>query len=141
MLGDPMASLRVARLFGCPHRLPSRPDHCAGPILQSEKRVVSILVARADIAITRAACAAGQQVAGPQLHSRHTDVFYVLEGELTFEIGGERRIITVSAGGYVGVPPEVAHSPGSRCTELALSRFLPQGCAVAVCFGIAGQRA
>ena len=80
------------------------------PILQSEKRDISILVAGADVTITRATYAAGQQVAGPHVHSRHTDAFYVLEGELTFEIGRERRTITVSPGGYVAVPPRVAHS-------------------------------
>jgi quercetin dioxygenase-like cupin family protein len=80
------------------------------PILQSEKRDISILVAREDITITRAAYDAGQQVAGPDVHHQHTDAFYVLEGELTFEIGRQRRTITVSPGGYVAVPPGVAHS-------------------------------
>jgi len=80
------------------------------PILQSEKHAVSILVARPDVTITRAAYAAGQQVAGPHVHSRHTDAFYVLEGELTFQIGRERRTIMVSPGGYVAVPPGVAHA-------------------------------
>jgi|SRR3954447_12945296 quercetin dioxygenase-like cupin family protein len=80
------------------------------PIVQSEKRDVSILVAGDDVTITRATYAAGQQVAGPHVHGRHTDAFYVLEGELTFEMGRERRTITVSPGGYVAVPPGVAHS-------------------------------
>jgi quercetin dioxygenase-like cupin family protein len=80
------------------------------PILQSEKRDISILVAHEDVTITRARYAAGQQVAGPHVHHQHTDAFYVIEGELTFEIGRERRTITVSPGGYVAVPPGVAHS-------------------------------
>jgi|tagenome__1003787_1003787.scaffolds.fasta_scaffold20983129_3 mannose-6-phosphate isomerase-like protein (cupin superfamily) len=80
------------------------------PILQSEERAVSIVVARGDITITRAAYAAGQEVAGPHMHSRHTDAFYVLKGELSFEIGRERRTVTISPGGYVAVPPGVAHS-------------------------------
>jgi quercetin dioxygenase-like cupin family protein len=80
------------------------------PILQSEKRDISILVAREDVTITRARYATGQQVAGPHVHHQHTDAFYVIEGELTFEIGHERRTITVSPGGYVAVPPGAAHS-------------------------------
>jgi quercetin dioxygenase-like cupin family protein len=80
------------------------------PILQSEKRDISILVAQEDVTITRGRYAAGQQVAGPHVHHQHTDAFYVIEGELTFEIGRERRTITVSPGGYVAVPPGVAHS-------------------------------
>ena len=30
-------------------------------------------------------------MAGPHVHTQHTDAFYVLEGELTFEIGRECR--------------------------------------------------
>ena len=44
------------------------------------------------------------------MHHEHTDAFYVLEGELTFEIGSEPETITVSSGGFVAAPPEVAHS-------------------------------
>ena len=79
-------------------------------ILRREKREISILVAREDVTITHARYAAGEQVAGPHVHHEHTDAFYVLEGELTFEIGREAETITVSAGGFVAVPPGVAHS-------------------------------
>ena len=44
------------------------------------------------------------------MHGEHTDAFYVLDGELTFEIGCEATTITVSSGGFVAVPPGVAHS-------------------------------
>ena len=70
-------------------------------ILRREKREISILVAREELAITHARYAAGEQVAGPHVHHEHTDAFYVLEGELTFEIGREAETITVSAGGFV----------------------------------------
>ncbi len=79
-------------------------------ILQREKREISILVAREEVTITHARYAAGEQVAAPHVHHEHTDAFYVLEGELTFEIGREPETITVSSGGFVAVPPEVAHS-------------------------------
>ena len=49
-------------------------------------------------------------MAGPNVHREHTDAFYVLEGELTFEIGREAEPVTVSASGFVAVPPHVAHS-------------------------------
>jgi mannose-6-phosphate isomerase-like protein (cupin superfamily) len=47
---------------------------------------------------------------GPVLHrhARMTDVFYVLEGELTFDLGGKRRV--VGPGGFVLVPPGIAHT-------------------------------
>jgi mannose-6-phosphate isomerase-like protein (cupin superfamily) len=41
-------------------------------------------------------------------HARMTDVFYVLEGELAFDVEGERRV--VGPGGFVLVPPGVVHT-------------------------------
>jgi mannose-6-phosphate isomerase-like protein (cupin superfamily) len=79
-------------------------------LLRTAEREGSILLARKQITITHARWAAGQQVAGPHIHHQHTDAFYVLEGELTFEIGRETKTITVSAGGFLAAPPEVAHS-------------------------------
>ena len=79
-------------------------------ILRHEKREISILVASEEVTITHAWCSAGEQVAGPHVHHEHTDAFYVLEGELTFEIGREAETITVSSGGFVAAPPQVAHS-------------------------------
>ncbi len=79
-------------------------------ILRREQREISILVASEEVTITHARYAAGEQVAGPHVHHEHTDAFYVLEGELTFEIGREAETITVSSGGFVAAPPEVAHS-------------------------------
>jgi quercetin dioxygenase-like cupin family protein len=80
------------------------------PLLRTAERAGSILLARKKITITHARYAAGQQVAGPHIHHQHTDAFYVLEGELTFEIGREAETITVAAGGFLAAPPEVAHS-------------------------------
>jgi quercetin dioxygenase-like cupin family protein len=79
-------------------------------ILRRENREISILVATDEVTITEAWCSAGEQVAGRHVHHEHTDAFYVLEGELTFEIGREARTIRVSSGGFVAAPPEVAHS-------------------------------
>ena len=79
-------------------------------ILRHEEREISLLVARDDVSITHAQYSAGEQVAAPHVHHEHTDAFYVLEGELTFEIGREPETITVSSGGFVAAPPGVAHS-------------------------------
>jgi quercetin dioxygenase-like cupin family protein len=87
------------------------------PIVRSEEREISILVAREELTIAYARYSADKRVAGPHVHHEHTDAFYVLEGELTFELGHEAETITVTAGGFVAVPPEVAHSfrtDGSR---------------------------
>jgi quercetin dioxygenase-like cupin family protein len=80
------------------------------PILHHETRQISMLVAREDVTITHARYAAGQPVAGPHVHHEHTDAFYVLEGELTFQLGREAKTVTVPAGGFVAAPPGLAHS-------------------------------
>lgn len=78
-------------------------------ILRSGSREISLLVAREDLSLTYAGRAAGERVTDPRVH-RHTEAFYVLEGELAFEVGAERETITIGAGGFVAVPPGVAHS-------------------------------
>lgn len=79
-------------------------------IIRREKREIDILVASEGVTFTHARCPAGEQIAGPQGHHEHTDAFYVLEGELTFEIGREAKTNTVSSVGFVAAPPEAAHS-------------------------------
>jgi mannose-6-phosphate isomerase-like protein (cupin superfamily) len=79
-------------------------------LVTSPAREASILVARRDLTIIQARYAAGEPVAGPHVHYRHTDAFYVLEGELIFEIGREAQTIHVSAGGFLAAPPGLAHS-------------------------------
>jgi thiamine-phosphate pyrophosphorylase len=44
---------------------------------------------------------------GPHVHRVHTDVFYVLEGELEFRLGDET--VRVPAGSCVAAPPGVVH--------------------------------
>jgi mannose-6-phosphate isomerase-like protein (cupin superfamily) len=58
--------------------------------------------------------------ASPHYHKRHADSFYVLEGELEFQVGGET--VRAPAGTSVVVPPGVVHAftnPG-----LGRARFL-----------------
>ena len=63
-------------------------------ILRTAQREIRILVASYDDAtITEATYAAGERIAAPHVHDEHTDVFYVLDGELTFEIGREATTI------------------------------------------------
>src|SRR5262249_2402339 len=71
------------------------------PILQSDEREIRLLVADQNLSVTEACYPAGEQVAGRHVHARHTDAFYVLEGELTFEIGPESETVTLGAGGFV----------------------------------------
>jgi mannose-6-phosphate isomerase-like protein (cupin superfamily) len=79
-------------------------------IVRGDDREISILVAHEDLTIMHSRFPAGERVAGLHVHHEHTDAFYVLEGELTFEVGREEREITVSSGGFIAAPPLVAHA-------------------------------
>jgi quercetin dioxygenase-like cupin family protein len=43
------------------------------------------------------------------VHRHHTDMFYVLDGELSVRLGPEDRVVTVPAGTLARVPPLVVH--------------------------------
>lgn len=91
-------------------------------LVESPTRQGSIAIAREDLTITHSRYAAGEHVAGRHVHHRHVDAFYVLEGELIFEIGPEAEPVTVSAGGFVAAPPGLAH--GFRVAESGPARWL-----------------
>ena len=88
------------------------------PILRCDSREISLLVADESLSLTCASRAAGERVTDPHVH-QHTEAFYVLEGELTFEVGAERETITIGAGGFVAAPPGVAHAYGTAGTRPA----------------------
>ncbi len=73
---------------------------------------ISLLVADENLSVTSAGRAARERVAAPHVHG-HTEAFYVLEGELAFQVGAERETITLGAGGFVAVPQGVVHSYGT----------------------------
>ena len=56
----------------------------------------------------------------PHVHRRLHDMFYVLEGALTLQIGDET--VELTPGGFACIPPGVVHSFGNR-TEAPV-RFL-----------------
>lgn len=64
--------------------------------------------------------AAGKQGARPHTHRVHTDVFYVLEGELELRLGDET--VRVPAGSCVTAPPSLVH--GFRNPGTTEARYL-----------------
>jgi quercetin dioxygenase-like cupin family protein len=56
------------------------------------------------------------------VHRRHSDLFYVLQGELTVRLGPEGETVSVPAGKLVHVPPLVVH--GFRNGSDAELRYL-----------------
>jgi mannose-6-phosphate isomerase-like protein (cupin superfamily) len=79
-------------------------------ILRTPEREIAILAASDGLSVTRGRCVGGERIAGRHLHREHADAFYVLEGELTFELGPESEEVTVGAGRLVAVPAGVVHS-------------------------------
>ena len=73
------------------------------------ERRVEILCDREEMHVTWSRFAAGRDGADLHVHHDHTDVFFVLDGEITVRLGagGEER--TLPAGGLARVPPDVVH--------------------------------
>ena len=69
---------------------------------------VQIKADRHELALTESRYGPGESGPGPHVHRWLADAFWVLDGELTFELAGE--LSRVGAGGFVLVPPEVVHT-------------------------------
>ncbi len=65
---------------------------------------------------------AGLDGASPHVHRNHSDLFFVLAGELTVLVGPERRETVLPAGSLVLAPPLVVH--GFRNGSDAEVRYL-----------------
>ena len=69
---------------------------------------VQIKADRDELALTESRYGPGESGPGPHVHREHADCFWVLGGELIFELGGELH--RVGAGGFVLIPPNVVHA-------------------------------
>jgi mannose-6-phosphate isomerase-like protein (cupin superfamily) len=70
----------------------------------------------------------GRDGADLHVHRRHSDLFYVLDGELTVELGVEDDEVAAPAGTLVQVPPLVVHGfRNGRDTELRYLNFHAPG--------------
>jgi quercetin dioxygenase-like cupin family protein len=96
----------------------------------SEERRVEILSDDPAINATLSRFGPGRAGADLHVHREHSDLFYVLEGELTVRLGPEGREVTVPAGSVARVPPNVVH--GFRNASDADVRYLN--------FHVPGQR-
>lgn len=72
---------------------------------------LTIAAAQPVLSALEAEAAVGARVS-PHLHRRHSDAFYVLDGEVEFQVGEEAA--TLEAGGFVLAPPGVVHGYVSR---------------------------
>jgi quercetin dioxygenase-like cupin family protein len=75
----------------------------------SPDRRVEILCDHDALHATWSRFGPGREGADLHIHRRHSDVFYVLEGELTVRLGVEDENVTVPVGMIARVPPLVVH--------------------------------
>jgi mannose-6-phosphate isomerase-like protein (cupin superfamily) len=76
----------------------------------AEDRRVEILCDRDELCVTWTRFGPGRDGANPHIHRHHTDLFYVLGGELTVGLGADRQETAVPAGSLVVAPPFVVHA-------------------------------
>ena len=83
-------------------------EHVEHPMgVNSVRRPISEALETTDVGIVYYELEPGESLSGGLVH-RHNDqeeVFYVLSGTVTFEIGEERRRTTVGEGEVVRIPP------------------------------------
>jgi quercetin dioxygenase-like cupin family protein len=79
-------------------------------IADVQDRHVAILASHPQLTITRVRIGPGVRVSALHVHHTHTDAFYVLEGEITFELGPDAEQLVLGAGGFLAVPPGVEHA-------------------------------
>jgi mannose-6-phosphate isomerase-like protein (cupin superfamily) len=88
----------------------------------SPDRRVEILCDAEEVNATWSRFGPGREGADLHVHRRHTDIFYVLEGELTVRLGLEDRQVAVPAGTFAVVPSLTVH--GFRNASDADVRYL-----------------
>ena len=88
----------------------------------SPQRRVEILSDADPLHATISRFGPGLDGADLHVHTRHSDLFYVLEGELTVRLGVEDEQVVVPAGALARVPPNVVH--GFRNASEADMRYL-----------------
>lgn len=79
-------------------------------ISDTPTRNVLILAEDEDITITWTRFSHGERGPDLHVHHEHTDAFYMLDGELRFELGPRGEPVHVGARGFVAIPPYVGHS-------------------------------
>ena len=83
-------------------------------IADAKRRAIVLLVDRPQLTITWSRYGARERGPGLHVHREHTDAFYVLAGEITFEVGPRSQRVRAPTGAFVAVPPNVVHSFANR---------------------------
>lgn len=79
-------------------------------ITDRQGRTVSLLAAHDEVSILWYRLMPGEEGPEPHVHHRHTDAFYVLDGELSFTLGPDLEQVPAPAGTLVAAPPNFVHT-------------------------------
>jgi quercetin dioxygenase-like cupin family protein len=106
----PRSTTRTTRrpTAGCPARTRSCRRAGEGEALDDERRRLRILAARPELCVFLFDTAPGYVGPGTHVHRKHIDGFFVLDGELEFELDGET--VAAHAGTWVAATPGIAHT-------------------------------
>ena len=74
------------------------------------QRTVVIKADREEFVLTWSRYEDGQSGPAPHIHREHADCFYVLDGEVLYEVGPDLSPVTAGPGTFVMVPPLVVHT-------------------------------
>jgi quercetin dioxygenase-like cupin family protein len=79
-----------------------------GERLEFDDRVATIKAGRDELALIELELAPGFEGPEPHTHDDDVDAFYVLDGEVGFQVGSEQLLL--GAGSFVAAPPGVLHT-------------------------------
>ena len=79
-------------------------------ITDRPERTIRVLVEHAALTLSLFRYEPGQKGPDPHVHRRHTDAFYVLDGELELGLGPEVERIVGTPGTLAAAPPNVVHT-------------------------------
>src|ERR671936_922823 len=91
------------------------------------ERTLRILADRDELTVTWFRYVPGEKGPDPHIHLRHTDAFYVLEGEVEFGLGPEVKAVRGEAGTLAAAPSNVVHTfrNASDATAIFLNVHAP----------------
>src|SRR5712691_3997297 len=91
-------------------------------ITKRAEREVRIICDQELVDVTWSRYSPGERGPDPHVHREHADAFYILDGEIVFDLGPKPEKIVAAAGTLVLVPQGVIHSFGNESEKGA--RFL-----------------
>jgi quercetin dioxygenase-like cupin family protein len=91
------------------------------------ERTLRILAELDEVIVTWFRYEPGEKGPDPHVHLRHTDAFYVLEGEIELSLGPELQTVRATPGTFGAAPPNVVHTfrNASGATAVFLNLHAP----------------